>query len=176
MWFKAPEPEGVGHDCYGTGRHGRRRQHGVKKAVFPQDEAQPGRDLCVAENEVKRRVTQGLERVGLAGYELRSPHHLSLGEKKRVALATVLSMGPEVLALDEPTSNLDPGGRWSLIGLLRGLVATKIVASHDLELVRALCRRVVLLDRGGVVADGATDEILADVGLLSRHGLAPSAG
>ena len=108
----------------------------------------------------------------MSGFEQRSPHHLSLGEKKRIAIATVLSMNPEILVFDEPTSNLDPKGKWSLIRLFRKLPATKAIATHDLELVRVLCPRTVILDRGCIVADGATNEILADIPLLRASGLA----
>jgi cobalt/nickel transport system ATP-binding protein len=131
-------------------------------------------NLGYAEAEVRKMVTDALEWVGMRGYERRSPHHLSLGEKKRIAMATVLSMNPEILVIDEPTSNLDPAGKWSLIELLRGLSITKIIASHDLELVQALCPRAIVLDRGVVIADGATGQILADKPLLMAHGLAPA--
>jgi len=107
------------------------------------------------------------------GYKKRSPHHLSIGEKKRIAIATVLSMSPEVMVIDEPTSNLDPGAKWRLIQILRELSVTKIIATHDLELVKALCWRVVVLDGGSIVADGAADNILTDMPLLAAHGLAP---
>jgi cobalt/nickel transport system ATP-binding protein len=123
-------------------------------------------------NEVRRVVARALGLVGVSGYEKRSPHHLSLGEKKRIAIATVLSMSPEILVIDEPTSNLDPRGKWSLISVLKGLPGTKVVASHDLELVKAVCQRVVILDQGRVVADGATEDIMADKPLLAAHGLA----
>jgi cobalt/nickel transport system ATP-binding protein len=129
-------------------------------------------NLGYSEAEVRQLVTRALDWVGMRGYEQRSPHHLSLGEKKRIAIATVLSMNPEILVIDEPTSNLDPGGKWSLIELLKGLEITKIVASHDLELVQALCPRAIILDRGQVIADGATSKILADKRLLMAHGLA----
>ena len=125
------------------------------------------------EEEVRERVKRALRQVGMSGYERRSPHHLSVGEKKRIAIATVLSMEPEILVLDEPTSNLDPRGRWELIELLRGLPLTKVIATHDLELVRALCRRTIILDGGQVVAEGPTPQILADGHLLAAHGLAP---
>ncbi len=123
--------------------------------------------------EVHEAVKKSLECVGMAGYEQRSSHHISLGEKKRIAIATVLSMSPEILVFDEPTSNLDPCGRWSLISLLKKLPATKIVATHDLELVRATCPRTVILDKGQIVADGTTSQILADMSLLRANGLAP---
>jgi len=130
-------------------------------------------NLGYPEDEVIRRVRRALRQVGLEGYEGRSPHHLSVGEKKRAAIATVLSMDPKLLVLDEPTSNLDPRGRWELIELLRRLPLTKVIASHDLEMVRALCERIILLDGGRVVADGPTDRILSDLPLLALHGLAP---
>ena len=129
-------------------------------------------NLGYSEAKVRELVTTALDWVGMTGYERRSPHHLSVGEKKRIAIATVLSMNPEILAIDEPTSNLDPASKWSLIELLRGLAITKIIASHDLELVQALCHRAIVLDRGVVIADGATSHILADTPLLMAHGLA----
>jgi cobalt/nickel transport system ATP-binding protein len=127
-----------------------------------------------SEAEVLQRVTRALKWVGMGGYEQRSPHHLSFGEKKRIAIATVLSLDPEVLVIDEPTSNLDPRSKWSLIALLEQLPMTKMIATHDLELVRVLCHRTVLMDEGKVVADGVTEAILGDVSLLKGHGLAPT--
>jgi len=127
------------------------------------------------EVEVDRLVKKALERVGMSGYENRSPHHLSWGEKKRIAFATVLAMSPEIMVADEPSSNLDPRAKWSLIDLLKKLPMTKIIASHDLELVQAVCQRVVIIDSGKVVASGSTREILEDDTLLRSHGLAPSA-
>ena len=131
-------------------------------------------NMGYSEAEVGESVTKALNWVEMAGYERRSPHHLSVGEKKRTAIATVLSMTPEILVIDEPTSNLDPRSKWSLIGLLKRLPMTKIVASHDLELVQALCQRVIVLDHGQIIADGATNHILADKPLLAAHGLAPA--
>jgi len=130
-------------------------------------------NMGYSELEVKQRVAQALKWVGMDGYEQRSPHHLSVGEKKRIAIATVLSLSPELLVLDEPTSNLDPRSKWSLIQLLRQLPMTKIVAAHDLELVGALCQRTMVLDKGEIVADGSTKRILNDISLLRAHGLAP---
>lgn len=130
-------------------------------------------NLGYSEAGVRQSVARALDWVGMTGYEQRSPHHLSLGEKKRIAIATVLSMNPEILAIDEPTSNLDPRSKWSLIGLLKRLPMTTIIASHDLELVQALCQRAIVLDHGQVIADGVTKDILADMPLLRAYGLAP---
>ncbi len=130
-------------------------------------------NMRLTEDEVRQRVSQALRWVGMTGYESRSSHHLSRGEKKRIAIATVLSMNPEILVLDEPTSDLDPRSKWALVDLLEELPMTKIITSHDLEIVRALCQRTILLDKGRVVADGSTDSILYDVPLLEAHSLAP---
>jgi cobalt/nickel transport system ATP-binding protein len=121
--------------------------------------------------EVKQRVAEALARVGLAGFEGRVPFHLSGGEKRRVALAGVLAMRPEVLLLDEPSTHLDPRGRRELIGLVRGIAAAKVIASHDLELVLETCRRVLLLDGGRLVADGEARSVLADAARMEAHGL-----
>ncbi len=125
----------------------------------------------LSEEEVRRRAAWALAQVGLEGYAERVSHHLSLGEKKRVAIATVLSMRPKILALDEPTAGLDPHTRRRLIGLLKELPQTMIIATHDLELVMEVFPRTVILDEGLVVADGPTDELLTDRRLLEAHGL-----
>jgi len=130
-------------------------------------------NMGYSESEVRRRVTEALKWVRMTGYEQRSPHHLSVGEKKRIAIATVLSLSPELLVLDEPSSNLDPRSKWSLIELLRQLPKTKIVSTHDLELVKALCQRTIVLDEGEIAAEGSTEQILNDMPLLKAHGLAP---
>jgi cobalt/nickel transport system ATP-binding protein len=130
-------------------------------------------NMGYSEAEVKQRVAQALKWVGMVGYEQRSPHHLSVGEKKRIAIATVLSLSPELLVLDEPTSNLDPRSKWLLIELLRQLPMAKIIAAHDLELVRSLCQRTVILDSGEIVADSTSEAVLNDISLLRAHGLAP---
>lgn len=131
-------------------------------------------NMDYSESEVRQRVIRALEWVGMGGYEQRSPHHLSFGEKKRIAIATVMSLDPEVLVIDEPTSNLDPRGKWSLIELLKQLPMTKIIATHDLELVSALCHRTVVMYEGKVVADGGTEAILGDNPLLKEYGLTPA--
>lgn len=123
------------------------------------------------EDEVRRRVAWALEQVGLEDYADRVSHHLSLGEKKRAAIATVLSMQPNILALDEPTAGLDPRTRRRLIGLLRELPQTMIVATHDMNLVAEICQRAVILDGGELVADGGMRELLIDERLLEAHGL-----
>ncbi len=129
-------------------------------------------NLGLSETAVREHVSQALEGVNMGGYEPRSPHHLSIGEKKRIAIATVLSSDPKILVIDEPTSNLDPRSKWSLVELLKKLSMTKIIATHDLELVRALCNRTVVMDEGKLVADKSTKSILDDIVLLQTHGLA----
>ncbi len=128
------------------------------------------------EGEVRRRAEQALAQVGMAGFEGRLSHQLSLGQKKRVAIATVLSMTPEVLVLDEPTAGLDPRGRRQLIGLLRDLPVTMLVSTHDMWLVDELFPRMIVMDDGQVVADGATAELLAQADLLEKHGLESLSG
>jgi cobalt transport protein ATP-binding subunit len=121
--------------------------------------------------EVLGRARRALALVGMAGFEERSPHHLSLGQKKRAAIATVLSMDPAILALDEPTAGLDPRSRRKFIDLLRDMPQTMIVSTHDIPLARELLPRTVVMDDGVVVADGDTQAILSDGALLAAHGL-----
>ncbi len=121
--------------------------------------------------EVEQRVQQALEAVGMVQAASRSPHQLSGGEKKRVALATVLSMRPALLALDEPTNGLDPRARRALIELLRGLPNTMLVATHDLAMLEELLPQAIVMDEGRVVYQGPTEQLLADPQLLERHGL-----
>ncbi len=128
-------------------------------------------NLGLPAEEVRRRVAEALERVGLKGFEGRVPFHLSGGEKRRVALAGVLAMGPDILLLDEPSMYLDPRGRRELIRLIDNLPGTRVIASHDLELIRETCSRVLVLDRGRLVADGATRAILSNRDLMESHGL-----
>jgi cobalt/nickel transport system ATP-binding protein len=127
--------------------------------------------MGLAPEEVKARVREALAAVGLEGFEPRAPHHLSVGEKQRAALATVLAMRPQVLVLDEPSGSLDPRARRRLIELLKGLAGTILVAGHDLDLVLEVCPRTVLLYEGRVAADGPTPQVLTDRGLLESHGL-----
>ena len=116
-------------------------------------------------------VRDALSQVGLAGFEARAPHHLSRGEKRRVCLAGLLACRSRVLVLDEPTSDLDPRARRELKTLLQRIPATKLIATHDLELVVELCPRVILLDAGQVVIDGPTADLLNDEPLMLAHGL-----
>lgn len=125
----------------------------------------------LTEEEARRRAARALQQVGLDGFGERLSHHLSLGEKKRAAIATVLSMEPDVLVLDEPSAGLDPRARRQLIELLRRLPQTMLVATHDMRMVAELLPRMVILDQGRVVADGPTAQIMADERLLEAHGL-----
>jgi cobalt/nickel transport system ATP-binding protein len=121
--------------------------------------------------QVLQRVDGALESVHMLNYKLRISHHLSMGEKKRIAIATVLSMHPEVLVLDEPTGGLDPRSRRSLIHLLQELPLTMLISTHDMQLVGEIFPRMIVLDEGRVVADGPTQELMADDQLLEAHGL-----
>jgi len=121
--------------------------------------------------QVDHVVSRTLKWVGMEGAEKRSPFHMSFGEKKRIALATVLAMDPEILVLDEPVSNLDPRGRRTFTELIDSLNVTKLIITHDLEMARSTCNRLVVMDGGTVVADGLPSSILGDLELLERHGL-----
>lgn len=123
------------------------------------------------DDEVERRAVKALERVGMAHLKGRPPYRLSAGEKRAVAIATVLAMSPDILVMDEPSANLDPRGRRRLIELLKSFEHTKIIATHDLELVIETCARVIVLDGGKVVAEGATFALLNDGNLMAAHGL-----
>lgn len=125
----------------------------------------------LSEIEVRERVSRALAQAGLSGFEKRAPHHLSVGEKRRVCLAGVLACDPSILVLDEPTTSLDPKGRRELKELLRQIPITKLIATHDLELVVELCSRVLVLDGGMIVAQGPTIELLSDEALMLRHNL-----
>jgi len=125
----------------------------------------------LSEAEVRQRVEEALTLVYMSGYAHRVSHHLSVGEKKRIAIASVLSMKPEVLVLDEPTAGLDPRARRSLIHLLDELPITMLVSTHDLLMVRELFPRMIVMDEGIIVADGPTRELLEDEHLLALHGL-----
>ncbi|MGP1673688.1 MAG: energy-coupling factor ABC transporter ATP-binding protein [Candidatus Limnocylindrales bacterium] len=127
--------------------------------------------LGLPAEEIHGRVERALAAVGMTGMERRVPHRLSIGQRKRAALATVLSMDPSVLVFDEPSAGLDPRGRRELIGLLRGLDQTLLVSTHDMRLVAEVFERTVVMDDGRIVGDGLTREILADDAFLQAHGL-----
>jgi cobalt/nickel transport system ATP-binding protein len=125
-------------------------------------------NLGLPDEEVERRVQHALEQVGAAHLANKPPYHLSGGEKKRVAIATVLSMSPDILVMDEPTSGLDPFARRQLMTLLRDFHHTKIFTSHDLDMVIELCERTIVLHGGEIEADGPTREIFNNEDLLAR--------
>jgi len=128
-------------------------------------------NLGISGAELDARVMTALEQVGMAEYADRPPHHLSFGQRRRVAVATVLAMEPEILVLDEPSSNLDPAARRELAEVLRSLDVTVLMVTHDLPYALELCERSLILSDGVIVADGPTRELLADAELLARHRL-----
>jgi len=127
--------------------------------------------MGLSKTEILSRVRRALREADLEGLEAKPPHHLSFGQKKKAALASILSMHPKIIALDEPTSNMDPRGRRKFLQLIKGLRATKILSTHDMESVGELCSRVIVLDSGKLVADGNVRTILSDKVLMESHGL-----
>jgi cobalt/nickel transport system ATP-binding protein len=128
-------------------------------------------NLRYPETEIKTRVAAALDAVGLAGFEKRSAHHLSFGEKKKVALATAIALTPAIIAFDEPTSNLDPKSRDEFIAHIKDLAVTKIIATHDLDMVLEVCRQTIVLNNGRIVATGNTEELIGDRDIMERNGL-----
>jgi cobalt/nickel transport system ATP-binding protein len=128
-------------------------------------------NLGIRGAELEARVADALDRVGMGAFADRPPHHLSFGQRRRVAVATVLAMRPEILVLDEPSSNLDPTSRRELADILRGLDVTVLMVTHDLPYALELCPRSVVLSDGVIVADGATDEVLTDEAMMRAHRL-----
>jgi cobalt/nickel transport system ATP-binding protein len=128
-------------------------------------------NLGLAREEAQARVEEALARVRMAHAADRPPHALSMGERRRVAIATVLAMRPRLLVLDEPSANLDPRARRELVEVLAEVGGTLLVATHDLPLAAQLCDRAVVLDAGSIVADGPVGAILADAALLAEHDL-----
>ncbi len=127
--------------------------------------------MGLPEADVHARVDEALEMVRMSAYKDRLSHHLSVGEKKRIAIATVLSMRPQILVLDEPSAGLDPRARRGLIHLLRDLPITMLVSSHDLRMVHELFPRMIVMDEGRIVADGLTADLMNDESMLEAHGL-----
>lgn len=129
------------------------------------------RNLGLKGKELEAVIEGALAAVGLEDKKKQLSYHLSLGEKKRAAIAAILSMRPEIFILDEPTSNLDPRSRRAIIGILKSLKTTQIVASHDLEFLLEVAGRVALLDKGKVIAQGEPRELFSDRTLMEGHGL-----
>jgi cobalt/nickel transport system ATP-binding protein len=125
----------------------------------------------LAGSALQDRVAEALEAVGMLDAADRPPHHLSFGQRRRVAVATVLAMRPSVLVLDEPSSNLDPASRRELAEILLGLPVTVVLVTHDLPYAWQLCERSVVLSGGRIVADDSTGRLLADGDLLRQHRL-----
>ncbi len=140
-------------------------------ASVRQDVAFGPANLGVRGADLDRRVKAALEQVGMAEFADRPPHHLSFGQRRRVAVATVLVMEPEILVLDEPSSNLDPASRRELADILRSLDVTVLMVTHDLPYALELCPRSVVLSDGVLVADGPTVDVLTDDALMAAHRL-----
>jgi cobalt/nickel transport system ATP-binding protein len=121
--------------------------------------------------ELEARVVRALDQVGMAEFADRPPHHLSFGQRRRVAVATVLAMEPEILVMDEPSSNLDPASRRELADIVRSLDVTVLMVTHDLLYAVELCERSVILSDGVIVADGPTRDVLGDAELMAAHRL-----
>ena len=140
-------------------------------STVEEDVAFGPKNYGLSEEEVEKRVTDALEKVHITGLRRKSNYKLSGGEKKLAAIATILSMEPDIIIMDEPSIALDPRNRRNLIGILDEIKALKIITSHDLDFVMDTCERVVLLDEGRIIADGPSDTILKDKELLESHGL-----
>jgi cobalt/nickel transport system ATP-binding protein len=136
-----------------------------------QDVAFGPANFGLAGGDLEARVDEALAAVGMGDVADRAPHHLSGGERRRVAIATVLAMRPQMLVLDEPTSNLDPAGRRELVDVLRGLAITTLIVTHDLPFALELCPRSVIVNGGSVVADGLTRDLLSDSALMKANRL-----
>lgn len=129
------------------------------------------RNFGYTEKEVEDRVTSALNRVGVYSLKDRAPYKLSGGEKRAASIAVILAMKPDIFLMDEPTTALDPISRLRFIKLTKSFTQTKIIATHDLDMALDLCERVILLNKGKIVADGKTKDILSDSPLLNKYGL-----
>jgi cobalt/nickel transport system ATP-binding protein len=128
-------------------------------------------NLGLSEAAVRERVQSALAMVDGLGLAAKPPHHLSAGQKSAVAIASVMAMEPDILAMDEPAATLDPRSRRRLIALLQGFTHSKLIASHDLDLILDVCERCIVIGEGRVVADGPAEEILSDRQLLEANSL-----
>ncbi len=128
-------------------------------------------NMDLTHDEVVKRTTDALQRVGLAGMEKRPPHHLSAGQKRAAAIATILSMSPKIITMDEPDTSLDPRSRKNLTALLKSLDQTLIIATCNMNFAAGLCQRAILIDKGAVIADGQAGQIMTDSHLMESHGL-----
>lgn len=129
------------------------------------------RNLRLTAAEVEERVKEALHAVGLAGFDGRAPHHLSVGEKKRAAIASVLACRPSIIALDEPWAGLDARAYRAVKGILAGFAGTRLVVTQDPGQTAGICDRLVVIDGGRIAADGPFNELASDCSLLERHGL-----
>ena len=128
-------------------------------------------NLGLTPSEITENVSLAMEKTGITHLRNKPPYRLSAGEKRAAAIAGVITMSPDILVMDEPSSNLDPMARRRIIELLKSFPHTKIIATHDMELVLEVCSRVILLDRGKIAADGTANEILANETMMKTHGL-----
>jgi cobalt/nickel transport system ATP-binding protein len=128
-------------------------------------------NLGLSQEKVDERVKSALQKVGCLHLMKRPPHRLSEGQKRAVTIAAVMAMNPDILVMDEPASNLDPKSRRQLINLLKSFQHTKIIASHDLDLILDVCERCIMIKDGKVVVDGPAEEALSNEGLLDENNL-----
>lgn len=140
-------------------------------STVEEDVAFGPRNYGLSEDEVEKRVSEALNLVGISNLRKSKTYQLSGGEKKLASIATILSMKPDIIIMDEPSVALDPRNRRNLISVLKGIGGLKIIASHDLDFVMSTCERTILLDDKNIVADGRTQDILGDKALLEAHGL-----
>ncbi|MFH1226637.1 MAG: ABC transporter ATP-binding protein [Planctomycetota bacterium] len=128
-------------------------------------------NLGLSKDEVRQKTGAILKRFGMSGFANKMPHHLSLGEKKKIALAGILVLEPEIIVFDEPTANLDPRSRREFIGLLSELNQTRIIASHNLEMIARVTQRAVVVNKGKITADGPAKDVIANTALLESNEL-----
>lgn len=128
-------------------------------------------NMALGDDEVQKRSRDAIGIVGLDGMEGKAPHHLSAGQKRSAAIATILSMAPKIITMDEPDTSLDPRSRNNLTALLKSLTQTLIIATCNIPFAAALCKRVVLIDSGKIIADGPAEKIITDEELMRSHGL-----